>query len=306
LLTSAAQADAARQVPPELSKAALYSEETDFRGIRIRYMPGVSAAAVEIAKDRLGQLLAHLPVVEQNLVDCGAELRIMTGHPDTDVTGGLVSYATEENILKNERDRFSDHRDICIHECSHMLHLAGFGAKQRAAIEQRYSEVLAEGLWPHCYALSNDREFFAELAMWYFGTRGDYGQLPDPQEGRAWLASYDPKSFKLLDDIFQGRIESERIEWHRLPDLGAQQEAKLRSLEGVKRCQIVFSNQTSEPLAYWWLDYEGKRVLFGEVGPHERASMDTFETHPWVMLRLDGSVAAIFVPDGPNCLAEVL
>ena len=265
----------------------------------------MSSEAVETAKARLRMLLEHLPVVAQNLASAGAELRIMTGHPEVDVTGGLITYATEENILKLETDRFSDHRDICVHECAHMLHTTGFGKEQCAAISARFKKVQTEGLWPGCYALTNESEFFAELTMWYFGTRGDYGQLKDPQEGPEWLKQYDPESYNLLDEIFSGRMAIEKIEWKVLSFLWAIPEKDLRSLSGDKRCQIMFHNKTAETLEFWWLDYEGRRVRFGEVGPGERASMDTYETHPWVLTRPDGRTAAHFIPDAGHCLAVI-
>ena len=296
LAAQPAHADSARQVPPELQKSALYSQPDSVLGITIRSMPGVSAEAIEIAKARLRMLLEHLPLVAQNLASAGAELRIMTGYPQTDVTGGLISYATEENILKNEADRFDDHRDILVHECSHMLHLTGFGAAQSAAITQRFEEAQAAGLWPGCYAMTNESEFFAELAMWYFGTRGDYGQLENPAEGREWLAQYDPLSYKLLDEVFSGRMPSEKIEWTQLQMLGPEQEGAIKSVDSGRTSQVQIVNNTSETLQCFWLDYEGKRVPYGEVGAGERMSMSTYIGHPWLLSREDGAALGIWVP----------
>lgn len=292
-----AHADPARQVPLELQQSALYSVEDSVQGIRVRSMPSVSPEAVEIAKQRIAMLLAHLPVEAQNMADAGAELRIMTGHPDTDVTGGLVTYGTEENILKNEQDRFRDHRDICVHECTHMLHAVGLGREQCAAITKRFAEVQAEGLWPGCYALTNESEFFAELTMWYFGTRGDYGQLKDPQEGPQWLEQYDPKSYALLDDLFQGRMPSERIEWHELENQGAAAEGSLKALDSEQHSQVQFINNTDGAVSYYWLDYNGQRVPYGTVEAHARGSMSTFIGHPWLLTDSAGKVLGVWVPE---------
>ncbi len=294
------QADPARQVPPELQQSSLYSKTDNVLGITIRYMPEVSAEAVETAKARLRMMLEQLPLVAQNLASAGAELRIMTGHPDTDVTGGLVSYATEENILKNERDRFSDHRDICVHECAHMLHGAGFGSAQREAITARFMQVQAEGLWPGCYALTNEDEFFAELTMWYFGTRGDYGKLPDPQEGPQWLKQYDPQSYELLDEIFSGRMASEKIEWRELQDQGAGSEGKLTSIDSGKPSQLQVLNNSGQTLTCWWLDFNGQRVSYGTAGPGERWTMSTFVGHPWLLMDEGGAVRGIWVPESAH------
>lgn len=295
-----AHADAARQVPPELQSVALYSGSDSVLGITIRYMPEVSAEAVETAKARLRMMLEHLPVVAQNLASAGAELRIMTGHPNTDVTGGLISYATEENILKNERDRFSDHRDICVHECAHMLHLCGFGTQQRAAITTRFKAAQAAGLWPGCYAMTNEDEFFAELTMWYFGTRGDYGKLPDPQEGPQWLKQYDPASYEMLDSIYSGRLVSERIEWREIANQGASAEGQLKSVDSGRSCQVQFVNNSGRKLKFFWLDYSGQRVPYGEIGAGERSGMNTFVGHPWLLCDSEGNVAGIWVPESAH------
>ena len=47
----------------------------------------------------------------------------------------------------------------------------------------------------------------AELSMWYFGSEG--GAALDLPKGRgaAWLAADDAESFRLLDDLYAGRID---------------------------------------------------------------------------------------------------
>jgi hypothetical protein len=83
--------------------------------------------------------------------------------------------------------------------------------KTRVA-EQR-ERSLAKGLWQKSYAGSNADEFFAELTMWYFGTRGDLSMTgPKPEPGPEGLKKYDPEGFALMDDFYRGRIEIGKAE----------------------------------------------------------------------------------------------
>jgi hypothetical protein len=111
---------------PALSDAAAYPQQAESCGVIIRAMPGVAPAAIALAQQRLALLLEHLPQVQDNLRRAGAELRIVSDAAPASITGGVISYAQEANILKRSDDPFADHRDIVVHECSHMLHLCGF------------------------------------------------------------------------------------------------------------------------------------------------------------------------------------
>ena len=54
---------------------------------------------------------------------------------------------------------------------------------------------------------SNTHEFFAELAMWYFGTHGDlHMEGKKPANGPEGLKDYDPEAYALVDNFWSGRI----------------------------------------------------------------------------------------------------
>ena len=84
----------------------------------------------------------------------------------------------------------------------------------RSRGEARYEA--AKPLWRRAYASTNFHEFFAELTMWYVGSRGDFTSLPSPASGADLLARHDPDSFALLDGIYTGAVEPGAIEWERL------------------------------------------------------------------------------------------
>ena len=77
----------------------------------------------------------------------------------------------------------------------------------RRRIREQYHRSLEKGLWSGAYAATNESEFFAELTMWYFGTRGDLHMTgPKPADGPEGLKQYDPDAYALLDALYSGRI----------------------------------------------------------------------------------------------------
>ncbi len=120
--------------------------------------------------------------------------------------GGRLASCGEENLLHLPGDRYAG-RDICAHEFAHAIRAYGLSDDVRARIRKQYDASLARGRWKTAYAATNDDEFFAELSMWYFGTRGDLGRIkPPPKPGRDWLRKYDPEAFDLLDALYTGGL----------------------------------------------------------------------------------------------------
>jgi alpha-glucosidase len=215
--------------PPE---SDFYSKVLYYRGIPIKSSDVVADQALLEARDRLAMMLTNLPIVCSNLVSSHAELHIIgrdqvtsdlpewrfdKGKPlpeyngltidqRTRGMGGRISSCGEENLLKLPKDHYFG-RDICVHEFSHCIYHYGMTRSARDRVKAQYHKSLAAGRWNKAYAASNDDEFFAELAMWYFGTHGDMNMTgPKPDNGPAGLKAYDPGAFALLDDLFSGRM----------------------------------------------------------------------------------------------------
>ena len=225
-VSPAARQAVQRIEPPE---AGFFAKRLDSGGIPIKGHADVVEEAFLQAHQRLEMVLAHLPQVRSNLVRAGAELHIigrnqvtsdlpdnrsMKGKPfDGPLTvdertrglGGLHTSCGEENLLRLEVDRYRG-RDICVHEFAHNIfdHVP-------QAIRQRFADrqkaALAAGRWEKAYAAVNPHEFFAELSMWYWGTHGDLHMTgAKPADGPEGLKAYDPESFALMDDFYQGRM----------------------------------------------------------------------------------------------------
>ena len=216
--------------PPE---KGFFCKETYYRGIPIKSSKEVVDEALVAARGRLAMMLTNLPEVCENLRAAGAELHVIgryqvtsdlpewrqeKGKPQAEYNGltidqrtrgmgGKICSCGEENLLKLEKDRYFG-RDICVHEFSHCIYQFGISREVRDRFRRQYKASLAKGLWEKAYAASNDDEFFAELAMWYFGTHGDLHIAgPKPENGREGLKAYDPEAFALFDELFSGRMK---------------------------------------------------------------------------------------------------
>ena len=216
--------------PPEMD---FFSKSLQYQGIPIKSSGEVADEALFAARGRLALMLTNLPGVCANLRAARAEFHIIgrnqvtsdlpewrfdKGKPlpeyngltidqRTRGMGGRIASCGEENLLKLPLDRYSG-RDICVHEFSHCIFEFGISPDVRARFRRLYKASLAKGLWNKAYAASNDDEFFAELAMWYFGTHGDLHMTGlKPAVGPAGLKAYDPDAFALFDELFSGRMK---------------------------------------------------------------------------------------------------
>jgi hypothetical protein len=313
--------------PTDEAYSSFYTKHLDAGGIVIRANHDVSDVALGEARRRIDLMLGHLPTVRANLCAAGAEVHIigkdevtsdlpenryMKGKPfQGDLTvdqrtrglGGLLTSCGEENLLRLPEDRYFG-RDILVHEFGHNILNNGANAAFRQQVEQRYHASLAAGKWVKAYAATNSNEFFAELSMWYFGTHGDLGMEGEkPVAGREGLRKYDPGAFALLDDFYQGRIETPA--GAALAALPAAREAFLRSHDSDTPSTIIFHNNTGQMLQLYWIDYQGRRKPYGWVPPHAVDERSTFATHPWLCVDKSGHVVALFVALPGDCIATI-
>lgn len=198
--------------PPE---QGFFSKKIAYEGIPIKAHKDVDDRALLEARRRLAEMLGKTPEIVHNLVEVGAELHIIgkdqntsdlpserhwKGKPfeaygkffnideRTRGVGGLPASCGEENLLKLPSDRYRDHRDICRHEFAHTVFDYGLSPDARAMVEKQYAASVKSGLWKTAYASTNANEFFAELTMWYFGSRGRLWSDRAPPQRRPGVA----------------------------------------------------------------------------------------------------------------------
>ena len=255
-------------------------------GVGIAAHRDVSDGALLGAGSQIGPMLAGLPrAAVDNMRDAGAQLRVLGKDQQTSDMpdlrhwrgkvwekssgktiderarglGGISCLCAEENILALPSDRHKDHRCICVHEFAHVIHRVGVDERMKRCITAAYARAKAAGLWPGCYAISNEQEFFAELSMWYFGSHGDYGKIkPRPVPGRDWLAEYDPGSYRMLRRLYSGERAVARRQHCTLqpvwpPPSTPQAIAALHPRGGGEVCALTFDNRTAHNFRLWWV-----------------------------------------------------
>lgn len=289
-----------------------YGKRLDFEGIPIKASTSVVDGAVIGAYARLYLMLHLLPVDTARLKKAGAEMHLIgknqvpsdlpenlsqKGKPydgnqtideRTRGTGGIFASCGEENILRLQEDRYYG-RDICVHEFAHTLHMYGLPDAAKKEISAQY--LKSKKLWGTAYAAQNEKEYFAELSMWYFGTHGDYGKIsPAPKSGAHWLRVFDPQGYDLVDRIYSGAFEIKPVvPFQKFPP---SRESSLRSFGGEKS-KINFQNRSGRPVRIYWLDYEGYRKSYGTILPGAERGLLTFVTHPFVIA--DSSDTALMI-----------
>ena len=295
--------------PPELG---FYGKQLDVHGTLVKAHASVDDAAVSEAGRRIELLICSAPGVAFNLASAGAELHIIhRKHQVTDLPmyrhmkgvpfkdgktmdqrargyGGLHSCCSEDSVLGLASARHSDHRDICSHEFAHTVLRYGLDTDLHSQVAKRYAT--ARPLWRSAYASTNVDEFFAELTMWYVGSRGDYTSLRAPAPGRRWLREHDPDSFALLDAIYSGRLEPRRIQWKHLQPSGV-----ARSTASDQAVSLLFVNETAGPIERFWLNYSGNRKGYGQIPAGSVSSQSTYATHAWLVVSDDGREFGPFV-----------
>lgn len=323
----AGAADNIRKISPPAQD--FFSKATDYQGIEIKASSVVDDRALLVAKQKLSTMLANAPEVVRNLRESGCELHIIGARQSTSDlpenrhwkgklyegsltvdqrtrgVGGRLASCAEENLLELEGDRYFD-RDICIHEFAHTIMQYGLDNDLRARINSQYERSKSAGLWRGCYAMQNSNEFWAELSMWYFGSRGDYGKIsPPPVVGRQWFVNYDSAAFDLLDSIYSGRLRPQLSTLEILTASPPGMEGQIRSENSSQPTTIFFVNLTGEQRRLFWLDFEGKRKFYSNIPPFGEVEQSTFRTHPWLVTDDGGTGLAIFLGASRNGRALV-
>jgi von Hippel-Lindau disease tumor supressor len=85
------------------------------------------------------------------------------------------------------------------------------------------------------------------------------------------------------------------------------EEKGVKSLVGGKSVEtsIKFINKGSQPIKVYWLNYEGNRVLYGELKTGETLPIVTFLTHPWLITDSSDNAKSIFFPDDQPRVIEI-
>jgi alpha-glucosidase len=227
----------------DVPESDFYAKRLDYRGLPIKAADVVSDAAFYAAWRRLDRLLSHNPVILDNLLRARSEVHIIgKDQVQTDLPelrsqkgvplrenpritlderargmGGRHCSVGEENLLELPNDRYRG-RDILSHELTHTIHHYGISPNVNQRVTATYRAAREKHLWETpsgipAYAGTNEKEYLAELALWWVGGHGDWPRTMATrlETGQKLIARYDPEGFKLIDDLFNGRADVQPV-----------------------------------------------------------------------------------------------
>src|SRR5579859_5760085 len=84
------------------------------------------------------------------------------------------------------------------------------------------------------------------------------------------------------------------------------EEKGAKSLNGDIATSITFVNTSGQPIRIYWLDYQGRRVLYARVEHGGGWGCDqTYLTHPWLITNDQDQAWALYYPDAQHRTIEI-
>lgn len=81
---------------------------------------------------------------------------------------------------------------------------------------------------------------------------------------------------------------------------------KLRSPSGATwATELTFVNAGPESRRIFWIDQNGKRKFYKELGPHASYTQPTFADHPWVIAREDDRCQIVVIAPAKPIIVDV-
>jgi hypothetical protein len=80
------------------------------------------------------------------------------------------------------------------------------------------------------------------------------------------------------------------------------EEGGLRSLSSTSGIAMSFTNQRSDSVKLYWLNFSGVRVNYSTIAPGATYRINSYRTHPWVVTDSSDQCQVIYLPeeDGAN------
>ena len=111
----------------------------------------------------------------------------------------------EENILcHSTADRYPN-EDIFIHEFAHSIHELGLNfaySNFAADLQKAYQSAKSKGLWKNTYAMTDHKEYFAEIVQCWFDTNDENNKEHNAINTRKELKNYDVLGYQLVEKYF--------------------------------------------------------------------------------------------------------
>jgi hypothetical protein len=89
-------------------------------------------------------------------------------------------------------------------------------------------------------------------------------------------------------------------------ELACNQRETVRSLNSDASTKITFVNKSGMHRGLMWMDFKGQLQDYGGLQPDEQKTIDTFVTHPWMIVTGPGDCLQIFLPDTTPANVELV
>jgi hypothetical protein len=238
----------------------------------------------------------------------------------------------EENLLALDGDPYSG-ESIFVHEFGHAVHEMAlertdptFAARLHAAFES----ARASGRFAGTYAMTDEREYWAEGTQSWFDTNRADDAEHGPIDTRAELREYDPPLAALLAEVYGDgpwryvrpdrradpehlrgfdRSRAPRFAWplDRAPELAwldpsaAMDPAATpaASPESTVATMLVFQNRRAEVVTIGWRDFTGALVPYGSLHRDQTLAQSTYAGHVWIVRAGTRELTAIIATERP-------
>lgn len=113
------------------------------------------------------------------------------------------------------------------------------------------------------------------------------------------IASLDRERSQTPTAQVQPRTETNTTRQHTqpaaVPEAAAcARESSSRSHDAIGKTSFTISNKTTNNIIGFWLDYQGNRQRYFEVGPGQSLEQGTYTMHPWLITDSSGKCLRLF------------
>ena len=74
----------------------------------------------------------------------------------------------------------------------------------------------------------------------------------------------------------------------------------MKSTDWNTKVKLNIHNNRDKKVQFWWVNYSGSAVLYGEVQPKGAIEQHTYGTHPWLITEQNGDLISVIVPHTSN------
>lgn len=294
----------------------------EFNATLVRQNASLAQTALDVLREQLEGIVAQVPAArvaelrriliwierespgeEQQLVHhpTGSTWPEKHGYPDA--KRGSIAIRNAKYFV----DRRNTQPSVVMHELAHAYHEVVLGFDDRLIINA-YENAFRSGLYQsvaarigqprRAYALTNHKEYFAELTEAFFGTNDFY------PFNRAELRGYDPVGFAAVRAVWEDAVP---VVLSEVKGIGPACESVLVASPGSDRAaRLTVRNAGHHPVKLVWIDFKGERRPNLTIAAGALGTLRTFVGHNFLIVDANDQCVATATVRGPVSWIDVL